>query len=180
MSGKRAALDPQVVIRDSREIANKLYAVDAFKTCRHVLFYLSLEKEAQTGEMIERAFELGKKVYVPIVDRERHILQITKLPRLDIEFETGAYGIREPGRKRREIVSPEILEFVVAPGIVFDLKGGRIGFGGGYYDRLLSGLSQQATCVGVAFDFQVLESIPQTKNDVRVHKIITEKQTITC
>ena len=130
--------------------------------------------------MIERAFELGKKVYVPIVDRERHILKITKLPGPDIEFETGAYGIREPGRKLREIVSPETLELVVAPGIVFDLKGGRIGFGGGYYDRLLSGLSKQATRVGVAFDFHVLESIPQTENDVRVHKIITEKKVITC
>lgn len=168
------------MIQNSQAIAENLFAIKEFQQARDILFFLSLEKEVQTGGMIGRSFQLGKNVYVPIVDKKEHLLKITKLSGLEIEFEAGAYGIREPGREYLKIVSPTLIDFVVVPGLVFDLKGNRIGFGGGYYDRLLSELSPRATCAGVAFSFQVLESIPQTENDMKVQKIITEKKTINC
>ena len=99
---------------------------------------------------------------------------------MDIEFETGAHGIREPGRKHQYIVSPERIDFVVVPGLVFDLRGGRIGFGGGYYDCFLKKLSPRAVTAGVAFAFQLVDSVPFDENDVRMQKIVTEKKTIHC
>lgn len=177
---KRAALDAIAVTQGSRKIAGNLYSVKEFMASQHILFYLSLEKEVQTDEMIERSLELGKKVYVPVVDSPSHGLRVTELPGLDIEFAAGAYGIREPGEPYRHFVSPSQIDFAVVPGLIFDLQGGRVGFGGGYYDRLLKKLPPHAVTAGVAFDFQVIESIPLAPHDVKVQKIITEKKTIVC
>ncbi|MFQ5674065.1 MAG: 5-formyltetrahydrofolate cyclo-ligase [Nitrospinales bacterium] len=179
-SQKRAALNKIAVLENSRKIAGNLYSLKAFAESQNILFYLSLEKEVQTDAMIARSFELGKKVYVPSVDNESYGLRITELPGLDIEFETGTYGIREPGKQYRHFVSAARIDFVVVPGLVFDRQGGRVGFGGGYYDRLLKKLSPRAVTAGVAFDFQVVESIPLAPHDVKVRKIITEKKTIDC
>lgn len=179
-SEKRDALSESYVKENSRQIAKNLFAIKEFEDSRNILFYLSLEKEVQTGEMIEGSLKLGKHVYVPIVDQKAHDMKVSELPGLEIEFETGAYGIREPGRRHQQLVSPDRIDFVVAPGLVFDLQGGRIGFGGGYYDRFLKNLPPSAVTAGVAFAFQVLESVPLNENDIRVQKIITEKKTIHC
>jgi len=168
------------VIKGSRAIADNLYSVEAFTESRDILFYLSLEKEVQTDAMIERSLELGKRVYVPVVDSESPGLRITELPGLDIEFATGAYGIREPEKQYRRFVSTAQIDFVVVPGLVFDLRGGRVGFGGGHYDRLLKKVSPHTVTAGVAFDFQIVESIPLASHDVKVQKIITEKKIIDC
>ena len=81
------------------------------------MFYLSLEKEVQTEEMVKSSLNLGKKAYVPVVDKKNRRLEISELSGMDIEFEIGAYGIREPGKKYRQIVSPKRINFVVVPGL---------------------------------------------------------------
>ncbi|MCH7623182.1 MAG: 5-formyltetrahydrofolate cyclo-ligase [Nitrospinae bacterium] len=78
------------------------------------------------------------------------------------------------------MVSPKVLDFVLVPGLAFDRKGGRIGYGAGYYDKFLKEVLDHVVRVGVAFDFQVLDSIPQTEFDVPVQKILTEKNSIIC
>ncbi len=174
----RSALDPADRALKSAEIARGLFASPEFVDSNDVLFYLSTETEAQTEEMIRCSIGLGKNVYAPLVDKETGELKISRIPDLDIPFVRGAFGIQEPAGSVAKICSPSVLDLIVVPGVAFGVDGGRIGYGGGYYDRFLE--RHKAQRVAVAFDFQVLETVPQNRRDSRVNKIITEKRTIDC
>jgi 5-formyltetrahydrofolate cyclo-ligase len=176
----REKLSEETLRQNSREITKKLVELEAFQSCRNILIFLSLPGEVQTEEMIERALSFGKKVYVPLVDAKRKRLEISELPGLDVEFEVKRFGVREPGPAHINLQPPAILDFVLVPGLAFDRKGGRIGFGAGYYDRFLKEVVGHVVRVGVAFDFQVLEPVPQTEFDVPVQNILTENETIVC
>ncbi|KMP10787.1 hypothetical protein UZ36_06530, partial [Candidatus Nitromaritima sp. SCGC AAA799-C22] len=131
-------------------------------------------------EMIREAFRLNKEVFVPLVDEKEGRLQVAWIPGMEIEFVRGKYGIREPAPEVRRMVSPSRIDLVVAPGLAFDPRGGRIGYGGGYFDRLLKEIPENATRIGVGFDFQILDSVPQTNFDVPVQMVITESKTLVC
>ena len=176
----RGELSEQSIRKKSREITRNLAELAEFQGCRNILFFLSLPREVQTDEMIQMAIGMGKKVFVPIVDANHRRLNISEIPGLDIEFEEKRFGIREPGLSHLKIVSPRVLDFVLVPGLAFDRKGGRVGYGAGYYDKFLKEVLDHVVRVGVAFDFQVLDSIPQTEFDVPVQKILTEKKSIIC
>ena len=176
----REKLSEEALREKSREITKKLMELAEFQTCRNILIFLSLPREVQTEEMIQRSLASGKKVYVPLVDAAHKRLKISELSGLDIEFETSQFGIREPGPSHITIHPPAVLDFVLVPGLAFDRKGGRIGFGAGYYDRFLKGVADHVILVAVAFHFQVLETVPQTEFDVPVQRILTENETIIC
>jgi 5-formyltetrahydrofolate cyclo-ligase len=176
----REGLGADLIRVKSREITRKLLDLAEFKASQNILFFLSLPREVQTDEMIQTALDLGKKVHVPLVDAEHRRLNISEISGLDIEFEEKRFGILEPGVAHLKIVPPEILDFVLVPGLAFDRKGGRVGYGAGYYDRFLKEVEGHAVRVGVAYDFQVLDMIPQTQFDVPVQKILTEKNSILC
>lgn len=180
MARNRRELSDESVRIKSRLITEKFAALAEFQASRNILFFLSLPREVQTDEMIQMALDLGKKVYVPLVDANHQRLNISEIPGLDIDFEEKRFGIREPGPSHIKIASPEVLDFVLVPGVAFDRKGGRIGYGAGYYDKLLKEVSGHVVGVGVAFDFQVLDLIPQEEFDVPVQKILTEEKSIIC
>jgi 5-formyltetrahydrofolate cyclo-ligase len=155
MARLRGALSEESIRIKSRDITQKLVELAEFKACRNILFFLSLPSEVQTKEMIQEALDMGKKVYVPLVDQKRKRLRVSEIPGLDIEFEEKRFGIREPGLSHLKIVSPKALDFVLLPGVAFDIRGGRVGYGAGYYDKFLKEVPGHAARVGVAFDFGV-------------------------
>jgi 5-formyltetrahydrofolate cyclo-ligase len=107
-------------------------------------------------------------------------LQISRISSLDLEFVVGDYGVREPSPEVREIVSPSCVDFVIAPGLAFDVYGNRMGYGGGYYDKLLKELSKDVVQIGVGYDFQVLDLVPHSELDKSVQFVITETKTLRC
>jgi 5-formyltetrahydrofolate cyclo-ligase len=167
-------------IEKSRQIARRLFELEVFRKSKAIFFFLSLPEEVQTEDMIREAFRLNKEVFVPLVNKEEGRLQVVRIPHLEIEFVRGEYGVQEPASQWREISSPDQLDLVVAPGLAFDTSGGRIGYGGGYYDRLLRQVPAEAVQIGVGFDFQVLDSIPRMGFDVPVQFVITETQSLRC
>lgn len=180
MARLREALSEESIREKSLEIARKLVGLAEFQASQNILFFLSLPSEVQTDEMIQQALSLGKKVHVPLVDAKHRRLKISEISGLDIGFERKQFGILEPGLAHLKIVPPETLDFVLVPGLAFDRKGGRVGYGAGYYDRFLKGVRGHAVSVGVAYDFQMLDSVPQTQFDVPVQKILTEKSLFIC
>ncbi|MBI4399828.1 5-formyltetrahydrofolate cyclo-ligase, partial [Candidatus Micrarchaeota archaeon] len=92
------------------------------------------------------------------------------------ELAPGAYGILEPKKEFLRPAGYEEIQLVIVPGIAFDLKGNRIGYGLGYYDKLLPKL--KCPKLALAFNFQVLPEIVEEKHDVKVDKIITETDVI--
>ena len=177
---KRKSQDPKSRAAQSRSIMRTLLSRKEFLKADKILIYLSKEGEVGTNDLLGRAFELGKRVCVPVVDRESDELCISELPGPDTSFRLGAFGVREPAEEDLNFMSPDQIDLVIAPGLAFDRRGGRIGYGKGYYDRLLNRLGSQVPRIALAFDFQVLDAVPQDENDIRVDAIITEKSTMNC
>ena len=180
MRRKRDAMTLDDVLNSSRAIEDKLFANKEFSSYQNVLFFLSFGNEVRTDEIIMRSLNDRKKVYVPrLIKRERR-MEVCEITDMDQEFELGSYDIREPSRKNSKVVSPANVDAVIAPGLAFDRSGARIGYGGGYFDWLFKQLPEGALRLGVAYDFQVVDSIPQDSWDEKVQTIITENDTISC
>ncbi len=143
------------------------------------MLYVSNDNEVQTRGIILRCLFEGKRVAVPSLGVNRK--EITPSVITDMsELSEGVFGIKEPGHEHIRPFPPELIKTVIVPGIAFDRKGGRIGFGGGYYDRFLRKVSRDAHIWGLAFGFQVMESLPVDSGDVPVQKVITEAGVIDC
>jgi 5-formyltetrahydrofolate cyclo-ligase len=180
MRRRRDAMGLDDVLNLSRAVEDRVFSCKDFSSCQNIMFFLSFGNELRTDEMITRALKDGKQVYVPrLIKRERR-LEVCEINDMDQEFELGSYDIREPSQSNSKVVSPSIIDAIIAPGLAFDRSGGRIGFGGGYFDWLFKQLPDEALCLGVAYEFQVLGSIPQDSWDERVQTIFTENDTINC
>lgn len=177
---KRESLDPKIGVALSRSITRALLNHKEFQKAEKILIYLSKDGEVGTDNLLGRAIELGKRVCVPVVDRESEELRVSELPGPEFGVRLGAFGVREPAEEDLNFISPDQIDLVIAPGLAFDRRGGRIGYGKGYYDRLLSRLGSKVPRIALAFDFQVLDTVPQEESDIRVDAIITEKSMMNC
>lgn len=156
------------LFRKSLKIMGALFRNKLFKQAKTVMFYVSLRSEVNTTDMIKEALKLGKKVVVPVCTGNRTMepCQLKK----DGVLRPGPYGILEPARKKP--VDLEELDLVIVPGLAFDTRGRRLGRGKGFYDCFLASLPEGCRSIGVAFDFQILPSIPAAEHDINVHKVI--------
>lgn len=155
--------------RKSKLIKKKLFGVSVFKKAKHIMFYIAFGKEVNTEEMMRKAKKLGKKVYVPVCKKDRITLRPCILED-NASLKKGPYGICEPVIKKS--IPPEKLDLVIVPGIAFDKKGNRLGRGRGCYDRFLAKIPKDTPTIGLAFDFQIVPSLPRQTHDVSVNKII--------
>lgn len=166
------------VLEKSERIKEQVFHMDEFKDAKTILFYVSYDNEVYTHEMIKESLEIKKQVIVPKTNMNNHTILCSALAKWD-DLAAGAYNILEPRQECLKEISPESIDLIVIPGIAFDCQGNRIGHGMGYYDRLLKKKSN-AHCLGLAFEFQIVEKISSEKHDVQVKKIVTEKRIITC
>ena len=162
----------------SLSIARRLFELDEFKKSKSVLCFLSLPNEIQTDLIIRESFRLAKKVFVPLINDRQDELQVACIPSLDIEFISGKYDVREPTLKAKEVVPLSCIDFVITPGLAFDIYGNRIGYGGGYYDKLFKKLPKNVSRVGVGYDFQILDFVPHSEFDEPVQYVVTENNTL--
>lgn len=176
----RDALPREERERLSRMIMENLWKVPEFRDARTVLFFISFRSEVDTLPMIERALKEGKVVCVPCTDSSNHQMVASRLLDLEEDLRTGNYDILEPRRECLRPVPPEELDVVLMPGVAFDLTGGRLGYGGGYYDRFLEKCSARCLLLAPAFEVQLVEHVPCADHDRHVHKIVTERRIIDC
>jgi 5-formyltetrahydrofolate cyclo-ligase len=158
-------------------VQERLLDQAVFVAARSIMVYVAFRGEVSTERIIEVALESGKIVSAPVtLPAERRLLPF----RLSGSSETlrrGAYGIAEPDPLRSEPFPAGGLDLVIVPGVAFDLAGGRLGYGGGYYDRFLAGEAIQAARIGLAFETQVsTEPLPLDGNDMRMDWVYTEKR----
>lgn len=171
----RDAQSSEEILRKSSKIEKNLLALDGFTKAKTVMFYISKGSEVNTRRMIKEAMKMGKRVLVPVTKLDEKELVVSDLLDLD-ELTLGSFDVPEP--KDPKLVSAGEVDFVVVPGIAFDTRGNRLGYGLGFYDRFLCSLKEGATIVALAYDFQVLDEIPNDHHDVPADKIITESRTI--
>ena len=111
---------------------------------------------------------------LPKVNRATRDLDLFHVDAPETELEPGAFGIREPLPSRCAPASLDEVDFVLVPGVVFDARGGRIGHGAGYYDRLLARCGPGTRLVAAAFEVQVVDEVPMEPHDRRVALVVTE------
>ncbi|MEM2760355.1 MAG: 5-formyltetrahydrofolate cyclo-ligase [Nitrososphaerales archaeon] len=156
----------------SDTIQNKVISMKEFVSASTIGAYHSIRSEVRTLKIMDTVLQQNKTLALPKVIDDTTII-FAEVKELATDLETGRYKIMEPKDYCHKI---EQMDLVLVPGITWDESGHRIGYGLGYYDRYLAKL--QTLCVGLAYDFQIFEEIPHSKNDFRVHIIVTEKRVI--
>ncbi|NVM31014.1 MAG: 5-formyltetrahydrofolate cyclo-ligase [Candidatus Helarchaeota archaeon] len=169
---------PQDLVQQkSDRIISNLMNIEEYKTAKCVMLYSGKEKEVQTEKLIRSALKT-KRVILPITNTKQGILEISELKNYDLELEKAAFNILEP---KREFYRPRMINLIdlfVVPGVAFDIYGNRLGYGFGYYDKLLKRTNRLITVIGLAFEFQVQDVIPNSQYDIPVHFIVTEEKII--
>ena len=167
----------------SRQIVSAFLALPEYAAAKTVLFYVDAGSEVRTRQQLPDALAGGKRVVVPWCVVETNQLELFLLEDMS-ELVEGAYKILEPKTDLRMLpakrVQPEELDLVMVPGTAFDPRGGRMGQGKGYYDRLLSRARKDAPLVGIAFECQVFPEIPVASHDVFMDKVLTEAKVYQC
>ena len=177
---KRESLKLEEIQKKSSEIRSSLYSLPIFKAAKNIMFYLSFNNEVDTQVIIkELLIKKEKTIIVPFVLKNNPILQLSELKNFN-ELEPKTFGILEPKKSYIREFNHEKLDIVLIPGMVFDIKGHRIGYGYGYYDRFLKKLKSHKKKIGLAYDFQVFDKIPEEQHDVPVDIIVTETRIIKC
>jgi 5-formyltetrahydrofolate cyclo-ligase len=165
----------------SRGICEKFMALPAYAAAKTVMWYVDAGSEVRTRHTLPAALAHGKRVVVPWCVVETNTLELFLLEDMS-ELVEGAYKILEPKTELRllprKIVKPEELDLVMVPGTAFDPRGGRMGQGKGYYDRLLATARREAPLVGMAFDCQVFDEIPVAPHDVFMDMVLTESRAL--
>lgn len=156
----------------SERIVDRVLALPEVGAARTVMAFWSFGSEVQTAALIQRLHEAGKRVVLPRI-AEGEIAVVTYAPGDPVA--ATSFGAMEP--VGAELVPAEEVDVVIVPGVAFDRRGGRVGYGGGFYDRLLS-KAPSAPAVAVAFDVQLVDAVPQGRSDSRVDVIVTEDEVI--
>ena len=162
----------------SRVICKKFVALPEYASAHAILYYLDVRDEVQTTHILSAALRSTKRLVVPYCVDDR--LELFNLKAMD-ELAIGSFSILEPkpelrGSAERRVGIGE-LDLIMVPGVAFDKTGARIGYGKGYYDKLLAGARPDAPLVALAFECQIVPEIPTDDHDVLMDKVLTEANT---
>lgn len=149
---------------------------DIYKNSTEIFIYVSYNSEVDTKNIIKKALEDNKRIYVPKVDLKHKTMDALNINSLD-ELSVNNYGILEP-KSVDKTKFPNKLDLIIMPGVAFDRKGNRIGYGGGYYDKFISKITYIVNKVALAYEIQIATSIQSEEHDINPDYIITNKEVI--
>lgn len=176
----RKSMDPVDVSVKSDSVADALFDSEFYKDSKVIMAYIDFRNEVKTERFIKQAVADGKRVVIPISVVETRQLILSEIIDYDSELESGAYGILEPRPECIREVDPLEVDLVLVPGVAFDEKGFRIGYGAGYYDRFLERVRPSIPKVALAFELQMVEDACPDDHDFPVEYVITENRIVTC
>ncbi|WP_042277973.1 5-formyltetrahydrofolate cyclo-ligase [[Clostridium] dakarense] len=167
------------VSKHSSIIVEKLLAMDCIKNAENIMLYLDFNNEVQTDELVNKLLSLKKIVSSPITILNERKLIPCQINDLKNDIQIGAYGIREPKKESSCEVNISDIDIVIVPAVAYDEKCYRLGYGGGFYDRFLEQLRDDAITIGIAFDIQIFNDVPKEPHDAQLDYIVTETRILT-
>jgi 5-formyltetrahydrofolate cyclo-ligase len=173
-----AALSDSEIEEKTTRIENRLFEFANFLEANIVLLFINSTSEVKTQKIIERCFNYNKIVILPAFDTTKYKMKLMKIDNPDTDLTLGPRGILEPDSSRCNVVPIECVDIAIIPGVAFDEKGGRIGSGDGYYDRLIPKLSITTRKVALSFENQIIPQVQMESHDRYVDIVITEKRII--
>lgn len=180
MLAVRDAMPDREQVLKSVMIMDKLWGLPAFKKAATVMFYVNFRSEVKTMDMIRKALAEDKQVAVPLTLVNEKELVPYAVTDIHEDLIAGYCGIPEPvtGKVRR--IEPSAIAAVIVPGSVFDHRGGRLGYGGGYYDRFLEKKAPRALRIGICYEMQVVAEVPMQQHDQYLDWLVTEEHCLHC
>lgn len=172
---KRSSLTADEVETKGILAQKNLLELQIFRDSRVVSLYWSIKNEVKTDMIFSEALRQKKTVCFPKIAKNCDKLYFIRADK-NTAFRLGSYKIMEP--VGNDIINIEDIDIFVIPGVCFDERGFRIGYGKGYFDRTLVGA--KGTLIGLAYEFQILDRIPEREHDLRMDVIVTEKRVISC
>lgn len=177
MLARRRAFSAEERVRASDMICTRARALRPLQEARTIMLYAPMAEEIDIYPLMEVLLAEGQCVALPEITG-RGMMEARELPAMDA-LTDGAFGIRTPDPVRGRRVLPETMDVIIVPGAAFDAAGGRLGLGGGYYDRFLPRAGRALRLV-LAFDFQIVPNVPMGAQDARVDVVLTERRMISC
>ena len=169
MRAMRRALTKDFIEEASREIQSALLSLDCVNLANTVMMYMSAFNEPKTDILLDTFKNGGKRIVVPVSNRSDHTITPAVISG---NFVKGEYGISEPDVLQS--IQADEIDVLIVPALAFDRHGNRLGFGKGYYDRLLAEFN--GVKIGVGYEFQILDELPVAPNDIPMDMIVTEKE----
>jgi 5-formyltetrahydrofolate cyclo-ligase len=166
----------------SATICQRIIELPEYQQAETVLWYVHCRSEVRTLSAFNRELQGNKRMVVPyctVDENGEKCLGLWLLKSME-ELQPGMWNILEPPAKSRwqaadRQIQPNELDLLLVPGVAFDVSGGRLGNGAGYYDRLLSQVRTDALRVGVCYESQIVSKVVRQAHDVLMHRVITEE-----
>ena len=174
---KRRSIPRAELAELSARVGANLLSLEEYERARLVISYCAKEDEVQTRPIIEEALAEGKRIAVIATDVASKTLSFSEIKSFENDLAPGAFGILEPKRGRVRPVSIKEADIILVPLVAWDEKGRRLGYGAGYFDRALQGARGVAK-VGLALESQRLPQIPESRYDVPLDIVVTERRIV--
>jgi 5-formyltetrahydrofolate cyclo-ligase len=167
---QRRQLTETEVQHRSFAVQQQLLALASYRQSRTVAFYSSIHNEVSTVQLLRDALANRRSVVMPRVTGDDLVFRL--IHSLE-DLAPGSFGILEP-KAETELIALDLIDMILLPGVAFDYRGHRLGYGKGYYDRALSTVGNRAKRVGLAYDFQLVEQLPVFPHDMQLDLVVTE------
>lgn len=158
-------------------IFEKLISLKEYKTAETVFCYASYKSEVSTNDIINHSLKEGKRVALPVIIDKAGNMDFYFIDSLS-DFDINEYGIPEPNKDSCEKATADEYTLLIVPALCFNRNGFRLGYGGGYYDRFLTGFN--GTSVGLCYGNCICDDIPVESYDIPVNIVINENEIIYC
>lgn len=158
-------------------IMEKIISLKSFQNAKTIMCFASFGSEVDTFPLLKNILSKGKNLVLPRVEKQNNekVLGLYKVCSVEEQLKKGVFGIMEPNPEKCERVDLSEIDLCICPGVVFDKKCNRIGYGGGFYDKLLKSDQVKFPKLAVAFEIQIVDSIQTDSYDIPMDKVITEK-----
>jgi 5-formyltetrahydrofolate cyclo-ligase len=170
----RDSIPSKVRKRKTQEIAERFYSLKEYGDAKNILIYYPFRSEIDTTIIITRALTDGKRVILPRVSGKT--LELFYVEDIKKDLKPGTYGIMEPDMDSCTPAKYTEPDIAVVPGVGFDRHKNRLGYGGGFYDRLIPKLSKNIQKIALCFQVQIIDLLPSSAHDIRVDKVISENE----
>lgn len=163
----------------SKRIVDRILRSPWYQEARFVFSFVPFGDEVNIRPLLEHAVQAGKKLAIPKTMTNPRKLILFQFEGWD-RLIPGVYGILEPDPSQSSMVEPTEIDLILMPGVAFDRQGGRLGYGGGFYDRFLGSLPQSPLLIAPCFTEQIVERVPTEEHDIQVDKLITDLEIVEC
>lgn len=166
------------LLEKQKKIEHKLFEFANFMEAQLAFLYTPLNNEIPTEAIIKKALQIEKSVALPVFTEAKNAINLYKINNYNKDLKTSTNDILEPDIEKCKKISLEEVDIALIPGLAFDDKGGRIGFGNNFYNKLITKLPETCRKVSLAYEEQIVDQIQMESRKFTVDIIITDKRVI--